>query len=186
MLTVVEIVSYAVSLPLLAALTAYMYFDLRVRKEGFDIQLLAQRMGTAVGETGRRRPAVHAAALVPPRSEPPAARQASCRRGPVGSIPDARARASRRARSSRSGASRSRRCRGRSRRRWTGSGTGSTTLGGWLDGRFDDVDGLLPGGGWVVWLLLALAFVGARCRGRSGAGDRRRAADGIRRRARVQ
>ena len=44
---VAEIVGYAVSLPLLAALTAYIYFDLRVRKEGFDIQLLAERMGGA-------------------------------------------------------------------------------------------------------------------------------------------
>ncbi len=48
LLTAAEIVGYAASLPLLAALTAYIYFDLRVRKEGFDIQLLAERMG---GET---------------------------------------------------------------------------------------------------------------------------------------
>jgi hypothetical protein len=46
LLTAAEIAGYAVSLPLLAALTAYIYFDQRVRKEGFDIQLLAERMGS--------------------------------------------------------------------------------------------------------------------------------------------
>lgn len=44
-LTAVNVAVYSVSLPLTAALTAYIYFDLRVRKEGFDIQLLAARMG---------------------------------------------------------------------------------------------------------------------------------------------
>jgi len=33
------------ALPLLAAVTLVLYVDLRVRKEGFDLQLLAERMG---------------------------------------------------------------------------------------------------------------------------------------------
>jgi len=44
-LTAANVVAYAVSLPLTAALTTYIYFDLRVRKEGYDIQLLAERIG---------------------------------------------------------------------------------------------------------------------------------------------
>ncbi len=33
-------------------------------------------------------------------------------------------------------------------------------LGSWLSGGFDDVDGVLPGGGWVVWgLLIGLVAV---------------------------
>jgi hypothetical protein len=43
---VIAIVAYGLSTPLLAAAQAYLYFDLRVRKEGLDIQLLAQRIGT--------------------------------------------------------------------------------------------------------------------------------------------
>lgn len=37
---------YLIALPLQAAITALIYFDLRVRKEGFDLQVLAQRIGT--------------------------------------------------------------------------------------------------------------------------------------------
>ena len=44
-LTAANVVAYAVSLPLTAALTTYIYFDLRVRKEGYDIQMLAERIG---------------------------------------------------------------------------------------------------------------------------------------------
>jgi hypothetical protein len=36
-----------VAIPFLAAVTMLVYFDLRVRKEGFDLALLAQRMGGA-------------------------------------------------------------------------------------------------------------------------------------------
>ncbi len=45
-LTVVNIVALAVSLPFLSALVAYIYFDLRVRKEGFDLALLARGIGS--------------------------------------------------------------------------------------------------------------------------------------------
>lgn len=44
-LTAANIIGLAISLPLLAAVTTHIYFDLRVRKEGFDLQLLAQRIG---------------------------------------------------------------------------------------------------------------------------------------------
>jgi len=44
-LTAANILSLAISLPLLAALFTYVYFDLRVRKEGFDLQLLAEGIG---------------------------------------------------------------------------------------------------------------------------------------------
>ena len=50
----INIVALAVTLPFAAALVAYIYFDLRVRKEGFDLQLLARADGGAAA----RRPAV--------------------------------------------------------------------------------------------------------------------------------
>jgi len=46
--------------PFRAAVIAVLYFDLRVRKEGFDLQLLARRIGTPEPETA------HAALLPPP------------------------------------------------------------------------------------------------------------------------
>lgn len=51
--------------PFQAAVIAVLYFDLRVRKEGFDLQLLAQRMGTPQPESA------HAALLPPPLPQPP-------------------------------------------------------------------------------------------------------------------
>ena len=42
----------AVSLPFASALVAYIYFDLRVRKEGFDLALLARGMGGDGGGSG--------------------------------------------------------------------------------------------------------------------------------------
>lgn len=43
-------VSSVLTTPAVAAITSVLYFDLRVRKEGFDLQLLAQRIGaTATG-----------------------------------------------------------------------------------------------------------------------------------------
>jgi hypothetical protein len=42
--TLVNIVGFMIALPLQAAATAFLYFDLRVRKEGFDLQLLAERI----------------------------------------------------------------------------------------------------------------------------------------------
>ena len=44
--TIAGIISSALATPLLAAIVTLVYFDLRVRKEGFDLQLLAERMGT--------------------------------------------------------------------------------------------------------------------------------------------
>jgi hypothetical protein len=38
-------VGLAISTPLQAALLTVLYFDLRVRKEGFDLELLAREMG---------------------------------------------------------------------------------------------------------------------------------------------
>ncbi len=52
-LTLANVLSYAVTLPILAAVATLVYFDLRVRKEGFDLHLLAERMG----ETGLAPPA---------------------------------------------------------------------------------------------------------------------------------
>lgn len=53
-------VAAIIATPFQAAVTAVLYFDLRVRKEGFDLQLLAQRMGTPNPE------GAHAALLPPP------------------------------------------------------------------------------------------------------------------------
>jgi hypothetical protein len=53
-----------IALPLQAAAIAYLYFDLRVRKEGFDIQLLADRMSAQAPP----RPVVEG---LPPVDAPP-------------------------------------------------------------------------------------------------------------------
>src|SRR5205807_1779982 len=37
------------TIPFVAAVVAVVYFDLRVRKEGFDLQLMAQRIGAPAG-----------------------------------------------------------------------------------------------------------------------------------------
>jgi hypothetical protein len=49
LVTLVSIIGFALSLPFASALLTYIYFDLRVRKEGFDLQLLAQRIGAPAG-----------------------------------------------------------------------------------------------------------------------------------------
>jgi len=51
--------------PFQAAFVTVLYFDLRVRKEGFDVQLLAERLGLAARPEGAFRPAP--AELPPPR-----------------------------------------------------------------------------------------------------------------------
>jgi hypothetical protein len=61
LVTAGNIVAYALTLPLGAALTTYIYFDLRVRKEGFDIQLLAER----IGQGGSAAPASSGVAGLP-------------------------------------------------------------------------------------------------------------------------
>jgi hypothetical protein len=45
----VTVVVQVFTLPLFAAVTIVLYVDLRVRKEGFDLQLLAERMGLPPG-----------------------------------------------------------------------------------------------------------------------------------------
>jgi hypothetical protein len=51
--------------PFQAALATIIYFDLRVRKEGFDLELLAQHVGVPVPEGGRPT-------LIPPEPQPSA------------------------------------------------------------------------------------------------------------------
>jgi len=45
--TIANIVAAVLTTPFTVAFIAVMYFDLRVRKEGFDLQLLAERIGVA-------------------------------------------------------------------------------------------------------------------------------------------
>lgn len=51
--TIVNTISGVLTTPFQAALVAIIYFDLRVRKEGFDLELLAQRIGTAPDPAAR-------------------------------------------------------------------------------------------------------------------------------------
>ena len=44
-----QLISSAVTTPFTAAVLTVMYFDLRVRKEGFDLELLARRLGVEPG-----------------------------------------------------------------------------------------------------------------------------------------
>lgn len=65
--------------PLRAAVIAVLYFDLRVRKEGFDLQLLAQRMGSSDPASAQAvllpppvpSMPVYAAGTIPPGGVPP-------------------------------------------------------------------------------------------------------------------
>jgi len=50
--TIANTLSSLVTLPLFAAVLTIIYFDLRVRKEGFDLQLLAQGVGEDTGQYG--------------------------------------------------------------------------------------------------------------------------------------
>jgi len=85
-LTLANVLSYAVSLPILAAVATLVYFDLRVRKEGFDLHLLAERVGepgvvrsagTSAAEVGAQAglggswapPADDGSGFAPPRAE---------------------------------------------------------------------------------------------------------------------
>jgi len=63
------IVGLAVSTPFQAALFTVLYFDLRVRKEGFDLELLAQEIGGAVQPGAVGAPAGAAPTVVPPAEE---------------------------------------------------------------------------------------------------------------------
>ena len=62
--TVGSTVAAALTTPFSAAFVTVLYFDLRVRKEGFDLQLLAQRIGLAPRPEGEYRPP-------PPATEAP-------------------------------------------------------------------------------------------------------------------
>jgi hypothetical protein len=54
--TVGNTISTTLTTPFSAAFVAVLYFDLRVRKEGFDLQLLAERLGLAPKPEGGYRP----------------------------------------------------------------------------------------------------------------------------------
>jgi hypothetical protein len=54
-----------ISTPFTAAFVTVLYFDLRVRKEGFDLQLLAERIGLTAPPEGGYRPAPSAPAPLP-------------------------------------------------------------------------------------------------------------------------
>lgn len=54
--TIAGILGLAIATPFVAALTTVVYFDLRIRKEGFDLELLAREIGaspSAIGDVAR-------------------------------------------------------------------------------------------------------------------------------------
>ena len=59
-LTVVNLLTLAITYPLWASVTSVVYYDLRVRNEGFDLHLLAQGMGAEAArfESAPERPVV--------------------------------------------------------------------------------------------------------------------------------
>jgi hypothetical protein len=71
----VDLVSGAVGnvliTPFVAAFVVVLYFDLRVRKEGFDLQLLAERVGVAPDPALLARPAPPLPEPEPTGAEPP-------------------------------------------------------------------------------------------------------------------
>lgn len=68
---VAQVVGLSLVTPFSAGVSTVVYYDLRVRKEGFDIELLAQRIG--VDPVGFERPALFPAAPPPvtPDDQPP-------------------------------------------------------------------------------------------------------------------
>jgi hypothetical protein len=71
--TIARIIGLAITTPVLSAVTAILYFDLRVRKEGFSLDLLADRLG----DSGPPAPTTTPAAplyhgFAPPVDAPPA------------------------------------------------------------------------------------------------------------------
>ena len=64
------IVLFAILYPLIAAIISVMYYDLRVRNEGFDLQLLAQGVGadTSRWESAPELPGSPRSTSVPPPS----------------------------------------------------------------------------------------------------------------------
>lgn len=71
LLTIVNIISSLITLPLFAAVLTIIYFDLRVRKEGFDLQLLAQGVGEDSSRYDSSPEAVGAAAGLGDPAPPP-------------------------------------------------------------------------------------------------------------------
>ncbi len=73
--TIARIIGMAITTPVLSAVTAILYFDLRVRKEGFNLDLLADRLGEGSGPmaptTTPAAPLYHGFAppVDPPRGE---------------------------------------------------------------------------------------------------------------------
>ena len=71
-ITLGGILSNALTLPLQAAVLTVLYFDLRVRNEGFDLQLLARDMGgtspEAVGQSAGLGTEPSAGGFLPPRA----------------------------------------------------------------------------------------------------------------------
>jgi hypothetical protein len=59
-------ISSILTTPFLAAVITVLYVDLRVRKEGFDLQLLAERLGSPVDDDAEGQPL-----LLPPLQAPP-------------------------------------------------------------------------------------------------------------------
>lgn len=70
-LTAVNIIALAVTLPFASALIAYIYFDLRVRKEGFDLALLARGIGRDGGGLGGNGGSASPVEGLPPADAPP-------------------------------------------------------------------------------------------------------------------
>lgn len=70
--TVLNIIVFAITYPLWASVLTVLYYDLRVRNEGFDLQLLAQGVGADASrfESAPERPAAPAApdSTAPPSS----------------------------------------------------------------------------------------------------------------------
>ncbi len=76
-LTLVNLITLALTYPLWAAVTTVIYYDLRVRNEGFDLQLLAQGMGADAArfESAPERPVAPppepaGGGFVPPEGRP--------------------------------------------------------------------------------------------------------------------
>lgn len=70
--TVGDTVAAALTTPFSAAFVTVLYFDLRVRKEGFDLQLFAERLGLAPRPEGEYRPPpAETEAAAPSGEQPP-------------------------------------------------------------------------------------------------------------------
>jgi hypothetical protein len=73
LLRAVDLVTWVLVEPLGAAVTTTIYFDLRVRKEAFDIQTLSQQLGMTSTAAAAPQPDPFAATATPAFGAPPAA-----------------------------------------------------------------------------------------------------------------